>query len=255
MAVKEFTVEDKLRSLHHLQTVHSKLDEIVILKGELPIEVKDLEDEIEGLQTRMEKLKTEIDTFDKSVADRKNAIKDSQALIKKYEGQQKNVKNSREFDALTKEIEMQTLEVQLGEKRIRDAEADMVGKKQYLEEAQGIIDARQKDLEAKRGELDKIVAETEAREKELGKELDSATNEVDDRLLTAFNRIRKSYRNGLAVVSIERDSCGGCYSKVPPQRQMDIRQRKKIIVCEHCGRILVDPEIAGLVAEVTETEA
>ncbi len=250
MAVKEYTVEDKLRALHHLQTIHTKLDEIGVLKGELPIEVKDLEDEIEGLQTRMEKLQTEISAFDKTIADRRNAIKDSQTQIKKYESQQKNVKNSREFDALTKEIEMQTLEVQLGEKRIRDAEADMVGKKDYLKDAQGIIDTRKVDLDAKKGELSKIITETEKEEKALGKELDQATNEVDDRLLTAFNRIRKTYRNGLAVVSIERDSCGGCYSKVPPQRKMDIRQRKKIIVCEHCGRILVDPEIAGLVEEL-----
>ncbi len=248
--VKEYTVEDKLRALHHLQTIYTKLDEIVVLKGELPIEVKDLEDEIEGLQTRMDKLKAEIDTFDKTISDRKNVIKESQAQIKKYEGQQKNVKNSREFDALTKEIEMQTLDSQLGEKRIRDAETDMVGKKQYLSEAQGIIDARATDLDAKKGELSKIIAETDKEEKELNKQLEEATNEVDDRLLTAFGRIRKSYRNGLAVVTIERDSCGGCYSKVPPQRKMDIRQRKKIIVCEHCGRILVDPEIAGLVEEI-----
>lgn len=249
MAVKDFTVEDKLRALFELQTLHSKLDEITILKGELPEEVNDLEDEIAGLETRMAKLQEDLDNVAADITSRKNMIKDAEAMIKKYESQQKNVKNSREFDALTKEIEMQTLEIQLAEKRIRDAEVDAEGKKAYLEEAGSAIDLKKKDLEAKKSELEKIIADTEKEETAVLKKLEKGKKSVEDRLLIAFDRIRRTYRNGLAVVTIERDSCGGCFSKVPPQRQLEIRQRKKIIVCEHCGRILVDEEIAGVTAE------
>ncbi|MFT7589792.1 MAG: putative nucleic acid-binding Zn-ribbon protein [Limisphaerales bacterium] len=246
MAVKEYTVEDKLIALFNLQDLHSKQDEIGTLKGELPIEVNDLEDEIEGLETRSSKLAAEIDTIKESVSSKKIVIKDAKEQVLKYEEQKNNVKNSREFDALTKEIEMQNLEVQLAEKRIKDADRDFDAKKSYLAEATEAINAKKADLEAKKGELEKIIAETEKEERGIDKKLKKASGEVDDRLLAAFQRIRTSYKNGLAVVTIARDSCGGCFSKVPPQRKLELRQRKKIIVCEHCGRILVDSDIAGI---------
>jgi predicted nucleic acid-binding Zn-ribbon protein len=240
MAVKEFTVEDKLKALYELQALHSKLDEIGTLKGELPMEVADLEDEIAGLQTRMDKLKAELDAIEGDIANKRIGIKDAQEMILKYESQQKNVKNSREFDALTKEVEMQNLEIQLAEKRIRDSDRDVEAKKSYIGEAQEAIDRKDADLKAKKDELEVIIAENEKEEKAIAKKIDKAVKEIDDRLMAAFDRIRKSYRNGLAVVTVARDSCGGCFAKIPPQRQMEIRSRKKIIVCEHCGRILVD---------------
>lgn len=245
MAVKEFTVEDKLRALHRLQEVYSKLDEIAILKGELPIEVSDLEDEIAGLEKRTEKLQAELDGFDADQASKKQRIKEAEALIKKYDEQLQNVKNNREYEALSKEIELQNLEIQLTQKRMRDAEGDVEAKRAYLDEAKTLIATKKEELEAKKGELDKIIKETEKEEKAYHKELEKARGGVDERLLNAFTRIRKSYRNGLAVVTISREACGGCFAGIPPQRKLEIRARKKIIICEHCGRILVDEEIAG----------
>ncbi|POY35624.1 hypothetical protein C3K47_14605 [Solitalea longa] len=236
----EATVEQKLQALWDLQTIHSKVDKIRTLRGELPMEVNDLEDEVAGLETRINKLKRELDDLEDTIVNRKNNIKDSQTLIKKYEGQQNNVKNNREFDALSKEIELQTLDIQVNEKRIREHQADIQGKKVALDGAVAISDERKKDLSLKKEELDNITAETQKEEDVL---LDKASQQevkIEDRLLTAYKKLRSNFKNGLAVVTISRDSCSGCFNKIPPQRQADIRQRKKIIVCEHCGRIIVD---------------
>lgn len=241
--VKEYSVEEKLISLLRLQKVDSKLDEIEILKGELPMEVKDLEDELEGLNTRLTNLEDEIKGIDAFIAEKKEVIKESEALIKKYEKQQDNVKNNREYEAITKEIEMQTLETKLNEKQIREATDRIKEKNLVLEAAAKGIKDKENNLKHKKTELEKIIADTDKEEKQLEKESGKAGQEVDPRLLTAYEKIRKTYRNGLAVVSIERDSCGGCFNMIPPQRQAEIRQRKKIIVCEHCGRILVDSEL------------
>lgn len=241
---KEFSVEDKLRALYQLQTIDSQIDNIRILRGELPLEVEDLEDEIAGLETRIEKFNAEVSDLEVSITDRKNAITDSKNLIKKYEEQQNNVRNNREFDALSKEIEFQKLEIELAEKKIKEAQATISSKKEIIDAANEKLDTLKKDLAHKKGELDDIVAETEKDEKSLGKKSEEAAKVIDDRLLVAYNRVRGSARNGLAVVPVDRKACGGCYSNVPPQRQLDIRSRKKIIVCENCGRILVDPELA-----------
>jgi uncharacterized protein len=241
--VKEATIEDKLKALYHLQTLHSKLDEIHILKGELPMEVSDLEDEIQGLETRIGKLNETIENLENDIAGHKNAITESEAAIAKYEKQQLNVKNNREFDALTKEIEMQKLEIELLEKKIREATEAVEAKKSYLEESNTVIQNRNEDLELKKNELEKIILETIKEEKQIEEATEKSKEEIEERFLVAYNRIRKAYRNKLAVVKFDRDSCGGCFAKIPPQKQVEIGQRKKIIVCEHCGRILVDPDI------------
>lgn len=241
--VKEQSVEDKLKSLYNLQAIHSKLDEIHILKGELPMEVSDLEDEIQGLKSRIEKLETEIEDLGKDIAAHKNGISEAEVLISKYEKQQLNVKNNREYDALTKEIELQRLEMQLGDKRISESNVAIEGKNAYLEESKGVVDGKNGDLEIKKKELLKIIKDTEKEEIALAKEAKKAETIIEERLISAFDKIRLAYRNKLAVVKFERDSCGGCFAKIPPQRQLEIRQRKKIIVCEHCGRVLVDPKI------------
>ncbi|GAA4313458.1 zinc ribbon domain-containing protein [Compostibacter hankyongensis] len=241
--VKEYSVEEKLTSVLRLQKIDSKLDEIQVLKGELPMEVKDLEDEIEGLNTRLTNIEDEIRGIQEFINNKKNAIKDSEALIQKYEKQQNNVKNSREFEAISKEIEMQTLEVKLSEKHIRDAGNEISEKERILEGAKQTIADKEANLQHKKAELEKIIAETEKEEQQYHKQSEEARSKVEPRLLTAYEKIRKTYRNGLAVVPIERDSCGGCFNAIPPQRQAEIRQRKKVIVCEHCGRILVDDEL------------
>ena len=243
--VKDLTVEEKLKNLYELQLIYSKIDEIQVLKGELPIEVSDLEDEITGLQTRVTKLEDDVESYEKNISKFKNQIKDSEALIKKYEKQQANVKNNREFDALSKEIELQRLDIQLSEKKIKEANEGIEAKRAYLDESGNLMKTKKDELDIKKKELDKIIKDTEVEEDELKAKADKAAAHIEERLLIAFNKIRKTYMNGLAVVKFERDSCGGCFAKIPPQRQLEIRQRKKIIICEHCGRVLVDPDIDG----------
>lgn len=241
---KEYSVEEKLASLLNLQKVESKLDEIAILKGELPIEVRDLEDEIQGLHARETRLEEEINGINEFIKQKKEAILHAEELVKKYEKQSDNVKNNREFEAINKEIEMQTLEVKLCERHIKDANEEIAEKARVLEGAKKTIAAKEANLKVKKGELDKIIAETEKEEKEYRALADKARNAVDPRLLTSFDRIRKNFHNGLAVVTVVRDACGGCFNSIPPQRQSEIRQHKKIIVCENCGRVLVDEEMA-----------
>ena len=241
--VKDYSVEEKLLSLVKLQKVDSKLDGIQILKGELPIEVSDLEDEIEGLHARQNRIEEEINGMQQFIEDKKTIIKDAGELIKKYEKQSDNVKNNREFEAINKEIEMQTLETKLAEKHIKDATEEIAEKGKQLELAKKAVATKETNLKGKKGELEKIIGETDKEEKNYNKQADAARENVDERLLVSYDRIRKNYRNGLAVVPVERDSCGGCFNAIPPQKQSDIKQRKKIIVCENCGRILVDDEL------------
>lgn len=240
----EKTVEQKLQALWNLQTIHTQIDRIHQVRGELPIEVADLEDEVAGLETRIEKIRTELDDKEDAIVVRKNMIKDAQAAIKKYEIQLNDVKNNREFDAINKEIEIQGLEIQVCEKKIREIEYDIQIKTDAYEKTQVELESRKQDLKSKKEELANIVHETEKDEKNLLAKVEKAEAKIEERLLVAYNRLRKSAVNGLAVVTIDRDSCSGCFNQIPPQRQLDIRQRKKIIVCEHCGRILVDEAFA-----------
>lgn len=241
--VKEFSVEEKLTSLVTLQKIESKLDEIHILKGELPMEVADLEDEIQGLHSRQLRIEEEINGITQFIEQKKEAIKEAQALGKKYEKQTTNVKNNREFEAINKEIEMQQLEVKLAEKHIKDANEEIAEKAVLLEKAKKTIASKEGVLSTKKGELEKIIAANEKEEKHFNKLASEAKEHVDSRLLASYEKIRKSYRNGLAVVPVERDACGGCFYYIPPQKQSEIRQRKKVMVCENCGRILVDDEL------------
>lgn len=237
-------VEEKLKALFDLQRVMSELDKIKTLCGELPLEVQDLEDEIAGLSTRLSNYEDDVKNLETSVSNRKSQIKESQALIAKYTEQQNNVRNNREFDSLSKEIEFQTLEIELSEKRIREFTQELNTKKQAIEDARKHFSERQEDLENKKKELQEITGETAVEEEKLLAKGDKIGEMIEERLLTAFKRIRKNARNGLAVVTIQRDACGGCFNRIPPQRQLDIASRKKIIVCEHCGRILVDSQMA-----------
>lgn len=239
-SVKDYSVQDKLAGLVRLQKIDSKLDEFATLKGELPMEVNDLEDEIQGLHSRKTRIEEEINGINEYIETRKEAIKEAEELAKKYEKQSANVKNSREFDAINKEIEMQQLEVKLAEKHIKDANEEMGEKVRALEAAKKQIATKEGVLNHKKSELEKIIVDTEKEEKQYRKLSDNARGEVDERLLYSYDRIRSSYRNGLAVVPVERDACGGCFNSIPPQRQSEIRLHKKIIVCENCGRILVD---------------
>ncbi len=239
----EATIEQKLRALFLLQKIDSKIDEIRTLRGELPMEVADLEDEIAGLNTRYQKHLSDLAEYETIIADKKALIKDSTALKIKYEAQLNTVKNSREYDAITKEVEFQGLEAQGAEKKIKEIAFQMELKKEEIAKIKEIIDTRGKDLESKKSELDAIVAETKKEETTLQTSSEKAALHIEPRLLVAYKRIRKGAKNGLGVVTITRDSCGGCFNKIPPQRQADIRSRKKIIVCEHCGRILVDDRI------------
>lgn len=240
----EATVEQKLRSLFNLQLIDTKIDKIQNIRGELPMEVSDLEDEVAGLETRIENLNNEIEGLKKSIEDRKSAIKESNNLIGKYEGQQTNVKNNREFLALTKEVEMQKLEIMASEKKIKDFQYQIQEKEAQLSSTQAHMEDRKKDLQHKKDELSNITKETEKEEEALEERRNEAAEIIDERLRNAYNRVRTNVKNRLAVVTIDRDSCAGCFSKIPPQRQLDIRQRKKIIVCENCGRIIVDNELA-----------
>lgn len=236
----EFSVEDKLHALHKLQTIDSEIDKIRTVRGELPLEVQDLEDELKGVETRIEKINSDISDKENNITKRKLAIKESEELVKKYNEQLNNIKNNREYDSLSKEIEFQNLEIELANKKIKDNLAKIELLKVSKKESTEIFNEKKEIFEEKKVELDSIVSETEKDEEKLLEQSKKAEKVVDDRLLSAYKRIRKSSRNGLAVVSVERDSCGGCYSKIPPQRQLDIKAHKKIIVCEHCGRILVD---------------
>ncbi len=239
----EVSTEDRLIALAKLQVIDSRIDEIRSVRGELPLEVRDLEDEIHGLQTRTDNLLSEVDDITARISEKKIAIEDGIALIKKYEDQRMNVRNNREYDSLTKEIEYQGLEIQLAEKRIKEENYNIEVKQEAITQAQANLDERKIDLETKQKELEEIVAETERDEQALQDQSEGNEKYIEARLLSAYKRIRSNARNGLAVVAVERDACGGCFNKIPPQRQLDIRMHKKIIVCEYCGRILVDENI------------
>ena len=241
--VKEYSVEEKLASLVNLQKVDSKLDEIRILKGELPMEVADLEDEIQGLYARQTRVEEEINGITEFIEQKKNAIKEAQELYKKYEKQSENVKNNREFEAITKEMEMQQLEVKLCEKHIKDANEEIAEKAVQLERAKKAIATKEGVLNSKKGELEKIISATEKEETHFTQLAEEARQQVDPRLLASYEKIRKNFRNGLAVVPVERDACGGCFYSIPPQKQSEIKQRKKVMVCENCGRVLVDNDL------------
>lgn len=242
---KEVAVEDKLRTLYSLQEKLSEIDKIRILRGELPLEVADLEDEIVGLETRIKKNEEDLKEIETTVSNQKQKAKDSALKAEKYKEQLDNVRNNREFDHLSKEIEFETLEIELAEKRVREFAAEVKNVAEIVEKSKAELKERSADLAQKKEELDGIVAETKQQEEELREEVKAIEAEVEPRLLTAFKRIRKSARNGLAIVCIERGACGGCYNKIPPQKQMDIKLGKKIIVCEYCGRVMIDPELVG----------
>jgi uncharacterized protein len=241
--VKEQSIADKLKNLLALQLIDSKLGEISILKGELPMEVSDLEDEIIGLKTKATKLDNVVDEIEHEIVQHNANIKESEALIAKYEKQLDNVKNNREFDALTKELELQKLEIQLSQKKIREASMSKDIKKENVAVVYAKLEQRSKDVENKKVELAKIIEKTEKEETKLLKESEKARKDIDERLLASYDRIRKTYRNGLAVVSIARGSCGGCFNRIPPQMIIEIGVMKKLIACEHCGRVLLDEMI------------
>lgn len=245
----ELSVEEKLKLLYQLQTVVSEIDRIRTLRGELPLEVRDLEDEVAGLHARMERTRHEMDELQMVIKQQQNAIHVSNGKISTYRTQLDNVRNNREYDTLNKEIEFQTLEVELCNKKIREAERSMEYKEQILADSQVAVEERMKDLDEKKNELDEIVAETKADEEKLREKAKNLELSIETRLLTSFKRIRKGCRNGLGIVYVQRDACGGCFAQIPPQRQLDVRMRKKIIVCEYCGRILIDPELTGLKIE------
>ncbi|MDY5814664.1 MAG: C4-type zinc ribbon domain-containing protein [Bacteroides sp.] len=250
----ELTVEEKLSTLYQLQTMLSKIDEIKTLRGELPLEVQDLEDEVAGLSTRIEKIKAEVEELKASIAGKKIEIETAKTAVAKYKEQQENVRNNREYDFLSKEIEFQTLEVELCEKRIREFTANKDEREAEVIKNQHLLEERQKDLVEKKNELDEIIAETKQEEERLREKVKELETKIESRLLQSFKRIRKNSRNGLGMVYVQRDACGGCFNKIPPQRQLDIRLRKKVIVCEYCGRIMIDPELAG-VQTATKVEA
>ncbi|WP_343603957.1 C4-type zinc ribbon domain-containing protein [Fluviicola sp.] len=244
-STKETTVAEKLDALYALQKIDSQIDKIRTVRGELPLEVQDLEDEIEGLETRIKNLQDEVKELDTEIADRKQATKDAEAAIVKFKEQQNNVRNNREFESLSKEIEYQELEIKLHDKRSKEAKAKIASKKEVLEEAKERLDLRKGDLKVKQDELNEIVGETQKEEEELIAQSEKAKSLIDARLIAAYDRLRMNAKNGLAVVGVDRDSCGGCFNKIPPQRQLDIDTRRKVIVCEHCGRILVPADVVA----------
>lgn len=246
---KELTVQEKLTAMTRLQLIDTKIDKLRNVRGELPLEVQDLEDELEGLSTRLENLKLEVAELEKQIEDKKALIVQSKDLMKKYEDQRNNVRNNREYDSLTKEIEYQELEIQLAEKRINEYSYKLEVTKETIEQSTDKLEERKEDLVNKNKELKEIVDETDKEEQILLVKSKDSEKLIETRLLNAYKRIRKNARNGLAVVSIERDACGGCFNKIPPQRQLDIRTHNKIIVCEYCGRILVDESILNLAEE------
>ncbi|HRS53167.1 MAG TPA: C4-type zinc ribbon domain-containing protein [Bacteroidales bacterium] len=246
---QEISIEKKLVALYNLQQIDSEIDKIRIIRGELPLEVQDLEDEIAGLETRINNFQKEIENLQEQLKEKQNAIIEHKAMIKKYETQQMNVRNNREYEALSKEIEFQNLEIQLCEKRIKEFTGALEVKKEAVQQATKKLEEKKADLKVKKTELEDIVSETEKEEKALIKKSEELQSYIEPRLLNAYIRIRGNARNGLAVVAIERDACGGCFSKIPPQRHLDIRMHKKIIVCEYCGRILVDEDIVNTVKQ------
>ena len=250
----DLSVEEKLKTLYQLQAALSAIDEKRALRGELPLEVQDLEDEIEGLTTRVEKIKTDISEFQAAITQKKGEIADAEASVARYKAQLDEVKNNREYDTLSKEIEFQTLEIELCNKKIREANTRISEKQNELAANEEVIKEREGDLEVKRNELDEIMAETRAEEDKLKEKVKDLESKIESRLLTSFKRIRKNARNGLGIVYVQRDACGGCFNKIPPQRQLDIKMHKKIIVCEYCGRIMIDPELAGVKIDKTTGE-
>ena len=242
----ELTVEQKLKTLFQLQTMLSEIDKIKTLRGELPLEVQDLEDEIAGLSTRIDKIKAEVSELKAAIAGKRVEIEAAKASVEKYKSQQDNVRNNREYDFLTKEIEFQTLEIELCEKRIKEFTAEEQEKSEEVAKSIAALEERQKDLDQKKSELDEIISETKQEEEKLRDKAKDLETKIEPRLLQSFKRIRKNSRNGLGVVYVQRDACGGCFNKISPQRQLDIRSRKKVIVCEYCGRIMIDPELAGV---------
>ncbi|KAA6328696.1 Chromosome partition protein Smc [termite gut metagenome] len=252
---KELSVEQKLQALFQLQTMLSEIDKIKTLRGELPLEVQDLEDELTGLNTRVEKITAEVEELKTAIASRKIEIENAKTAVEKYKTQQENVRNNREYDFLNKEIEFQTLEIELAEKRIKEFIAEEGTKSNEIINSSAILEERQKDLEQKRSELDEIISDTKLEEERLREKAKKLEAAIEPRLLLSFKRIRKNSRNGLGLVYVQRDACGGCFNKIPPQRQLDIRSRKKVIVCEYCGRIMIDPELAGIGTEETEHKA
>ncbi|MCC8173476.1 MAG: C4-type zinc ribbon domain-containing protein [Odoribacter sp.] len=252
--LQELTVEEKLQHLYELQRIDTEVDKIRTLRGELPLEVQDLEDEIVGLETRLENLRTEISEGEKSVTQKKQEISNSEELIKKYSEQLNNVRNNREYDALNKEVEFQKLEIELQQKRIRETLKTKAEKEEALEISLRQYEEKKADLDAKKAELEDIISETHKEEEELIQKSAQLAKNIEDRLLTAYKRIRSNARNGLAVVTVDRDACGGCFNNIPPQRQLDIRSRKKVIVCEYCGRILIDKYICDYDGSVQKAD-
>jgi len=240
--VAEMSVEEKLQALYDLQQVDTDTDKIKILRGELPLEVQDLEDEIAGLETRIGNIESEVKILQESISKKNNEVINAGSMIKKYEEQQNNVRNNREYDSISKEIEFQTLEIELAEKRKKEFMEQVAEKELSIAESNVVLEERQGDLSNKKSELDEIIADTKKEEEILDKRRNNIQNMIESRLYTAYDKIRNNARNGLAVVTVERDACGGCFNKIPPQRQLDIASRKKIIVCEYCGRILVDTD-------------
>ena len=242
----ELSVEERMKTLYQLQTALSAIDEKRLLRGELPLEVQDLEDEIEGLTTRVDKIAADIEEYQKAITTKKGEIADAEASVERYKEQLNEVKNNREYDTLSKEIEFQTLEIELCNKKIREANNKIADKQREMETSQALIAERQGDLDVKKNELEEIMEETRVEEDKLKETVKSLEAKIEGRLLTSFKRIRRNARNGLGIVYVQRDACGGCFNKIPPQRQLDIKMHKKIIVCEYCGRIMIDPELAGV---------
>lgn len=246
---KELSIEEKLRALTRLQLIDTKIDKLRNVRGELPLEVQDLEDELVGLRTRVENLEAEVKDLEHQIEEKKSIITQANEMMRKYDEQRNNVRNNREYDSLTKEIEYQELEIQLAEKRIKEYSYQLDIKMEAIDQAKVKFEEREEDLSSKKEELKEIVKETENDEQELIAKSKDSENLIEARLLTAYSRIRKNARNGLAVVAVGRDACGGCFNKIPPQRQLDIKMHKKIIVCEYCGRILVDEDVLNAVRE------
>ena len=244
--LQEYSVEEKLKSLYQLQVIFSEIDRIKTLRGELPLEVQDLEDEVAGLRTRIGNISGSIEEIKGEEAKRRTKIEEAKAMIEKYTEDQNNVRNNREYDLLAKEIEFQTLEVEFCEKKLRQYAGDLKAKNEEIDRTNAQLEERLAALEDKRNELEEIVAETKEEEEKLRDRAKVLEGTIEPRLLQSFKRIRKNTRNGLGVVYVQRDACGGCFNKIPPQRQLDIKMRKKIIVCEYCGRIMIDPELAGV---------
>ena len=252
--ITEMSVELKLKNLYQLQSLLTESDKLKALRGELPLEVEDLDAEIEGLTHRLEKYNTEIERHKADIESMNEQIREAQEAMKRYEQQQENVSNNREYDILTKEIEFQGLEIMLLEKKINEAQRTIDSKQRDMNQCSETLRSRRDDLDVKKSELDEIISETKAEEEKIREKAKNLELTIEPRLLTSFKRIRKNSRNGLGIVYVQRDACGGCFNKIPPQRQLDIRMRKKIIVCEYCGRIMIDPELAGVKIDRPSTD-